>query len=1547
GMGEVFLAYYKETKNQFALKKVRNKIFHREKEIKRLEREFHITRNIRSRYVVEMYDFFKKTDDPFYTMEYVPGKPLSHFRGKPLEFLIDYFINLAHGILDFHNYNIVHRDLKPANIIVDDEKNLKILDFGLVTFHSEKITTKAGTFRYVAPEILMNNDVDWRSDLFSAGILMYETLLDSFPYAGPVTDIKTPEEELENVSFPETMNPDMVDLLKMLIHPDPSQRISDAMQMLHKLEEIKSIYVDSREAAEKGFSRKKIEIGKSDFISRHVEMDTILNKIDNFLSTGVDYAVVVEGVSGIGKTSFLQEVAHKMVFRDISTLSFSGSDTLDLFSKMIRTIWDLLDREYRFQIAVKWGGVLLMYFPSLGDYPEFANISPGEQSEYVKDDLYRLVSVFNDMVKMITGKKPLLLMIDDFGKADKRSQEIFQEFIMMRGSIRNVFTVVSVSTDVMDTHTELPANTRVELAPFNYNDTRNYLESSLNIPLMRMDEDFIKWVFKTGGGIVKLMRSILFMLKEEHYISMFGSKLIFRKSELKNRGLEYLLKKRLDSLGRYENIFLRAASIYKKFITFDALRFILSGKMNEKQFFRTYDILSANYMLKAQKNGIVRFIGGRIHNIVSGYLSDEERRYYHCKMSEFLLTDESQIKGTYVNVSAFAAYHSMQAGDFETALKLYLVSASDPYFHHRTGLTAFFLEEALSIIKKRPAIMSDKKKCAVYLFAGKIFFKLGYYEKSHVMLSRSFKRWKHHSILEIYVKSLVSVGETTKAYKALQKFSSGSDRDKKAFIQLMKAYVAMKAEDDYGRARKCLSSCITHVESGASGVIFDNSRLYMLKQLEFDYYMIEGEKSFDEMEKVKEDLIVHAEKMSSSIYMLDSYNAAYKLFWKYNKLNKAYELLLETLRLSLNFNDNYRISRTYQNLATCSHRLEKWDDVEYYLDRAMEYARKSGGNKMLKFAYFNRGEYAFITGDYSLAENFLFNAEKLSMKDERIHDLIFIYSTQMLMYLLKKENGFARHVGGKLRRLIERPEIFDRALKIRGLTSLLFFEAMTSRDKSGFFSLVSQLENLFEKEVEAKETYYLLFVLAKIIFAAEQGYDADMKKWIEESVSRNTTSTYSLFRIMYYYYTAYYLSRKGFMSELMENFLKEGRKQAVEYKASHFISMFSELSYFMNLDEGEKLFTELRRQFEAFEKGDQPDIVKTKDSFENLKMYLEETKKQIDYFRKKNRSYSSILDVVKNLSGKTELKKIMDVVIRKIINVLAADIVAIVYREDEDTGEEYLVMDESFSTYDLSEINFKGGIVPKMMQTKQLEFLTNMISDSPDDKSSDYSTSELGSMYCSVAALPIILQGEIKAYIYLERLVTKGTIGEEEINFLQDLGNNLGVILYNIKLLEIATTDALTKVSSRRHFLNLVEKEVRKAERYDFTLSMILMDLDNFKDINDTWGHLMGDTILRKFGTLLKENIRNTDYAGRIGGEEFAILLPGTNLQGAYHTAEKIRMKCSDINVSGVKVTLCAGVVSYHEDSVKNKDDLVEKADMAMYRGKDMGKNVSVRYSDL
>lgn len=213
-----------------------------------------------------------------------------------------------------------------------------------------------------------------------------------------------------------------------------------------------------------------------------------------------------------------------------------------------------------------------------------------------------------------------------------------------------------------------------------------------------------------------------------------------------------------------------------------------------------------------------------------------------------------------------------------------------------------------------------------------------------------------------------------------------------------------------------------------------------------------------------------------------------------------------------------------------------------------------------------------------------------------------------------------------------------------------------------------------------------------------------------------------------------------------------------------------------------------------------------------------------------------------------------------------------------------------------------------------------------------------GTVFPAEVSAALMQEGDKKHILAIYRNISERKQAEEERSRL-------------IKELEhISQTDGLTDLLNRQHLDKRLTDEIRRANRYGTPLSLIMFDVDDFKEVNDTYGHLAGDKILQKIAVIIKETIRETDIAGRFGGDEFIIILVQTDLDVAMQVAKRIRAKIGQARVphkkeQTVSFTVSQGLCQY-SNKLKNIEEFVSKADRALYMAKYTGSNQIYKAED-
>ncbi len=187
----------------------------------------------------------------------------------------------------------------------------------------------------------------------------------------------------------------------------------------------------------------------------------------------------------------------------------------------------------------------------------------------------------------------------------------------------------------------------------------------------------------------------------------------------------------------------------------------------------------------------------------------------------------------------------------------------------------------------------------------------------------------------------------------------------------------------------------------------------------------------------------------------------------------------------------------------------------------------------------------------------------------------------------------------------------------------------------------------------------------------------------------------------------------------------------------------------------------------------------------------------------------------------------------------------------------------------------------------------------------------------------------------------------------RNLINQAAPFIYNsllIKKLEVmAAIDELTGLLNRRYGIKRLNGEYERSKRHHLPLAVTMLDIDNFKQLNDTYGHQAGDMILKEFALLIGEEIRVSEFALRYGGEEFLIVIPGASPTNCHRVIERLRRKVENLKSKfhqhSITFTFSAGIAVYPGEQIKDQIQLINAADIALYEAKNQGKNQVVIYS--
>ncbi len=348
--------------------------------------------------------------------------------------------------------------------------------------------------------------------------------------------------------------------------------------------------------------------------------------------------------------------------------------------------------------------------------------------------------------------------------------------------------------------------------------------------------------------------------------------------------------------------------------------------------------------------------------------------------------------------------------------------------------------------------------------------------------------------------------------------------------------------------------------------------------------------------------------------------------------------------------------------------------------------------------------------------------------------------------------------------------------------------------------------------------------------------------------------------------------------------------------------------------------------------------------------YINDLKKEheIEQLQKSLYNISILYNISQAVNFIDDLKRLLQVILSKAIDTLEAEKGSLMLYDYSQNSLQVRVV------YGLQDKKIEDGINNGIIQCSKIKagegvagtvfmerkpIITNLGSSDPRFIVKDVLTNTH-----SLLCVPLIAKGEAIGVINITNKKYGKLFNQKDLEFMTSLANQAAIAIDNAKLYELATKDGLTKLYIYRHFYTLLENEIRRCSRYKREVSLLMLDIDNFKNVNDTYGHLTGDQILRELSRVITDTVRKIDIPARYGGEEFVVILPETAKEDAVVIAERLRKNISKIKVAAnetttISPTASIGVAQYPYDGV-DPETLISSADTALYHSKNNGKNV-------
>ena len=325
----------------------------------------------------------------------------------------------------------------------------------------------------------------------------------------------------------------------------------------------------------------------------------------------------------------------------------------------------------------------------------------------------------------------------------------------------------------------------------------------------------------------------------------------------------------------------------------------------------------------------------------------------------------------------------------------------------------------------------------------------------------------------------------------------------------------------------------------------------------------------------------------------------------------------------------------------------------------------------------------------------------------------------------------------------------------------------------------------------------------------------------------------------------------------------------------------------------------------------------------------------------------NLIEIGLSLSSNLEFDKLVEAILYLCIGHMIVDKVAIFLNSDIDGDEFALYVSRGW----IFESNLKIE-----SESKLINYLYSHYNIIDYDKAkelmlSDPLSKDIYEKFEPEIIIPLKSKISINGIIFLGKKIMKTPYSAQNLQFLERMAKFASIAVENSRLYRMATLDRMTGLHVHHYFQERLLEEIKRAERSNVPLTLVMADLDHFKSINDEYGHHQGDIILKGTAKIIHQNIRGFDIASRYGGEEFAIILTQTEINEAFIIAERLRKKVeSEIysnEIEDIRVTISIGLAQYDSKKDESGIDLIKKADSALYLAKRRGRNMTIKYDSV
>ncbi|MEN2769025.1 diguanylate cyclase [Ornithinibacillus xuwenensis] len=1541
-----------------------------------------IVRNFHFNTISHIDNKVQQDKNYFFTSAHIATEePFVDFvQSMTIDQVLDAFVELCTAVHYLHLKGFIYGELNLNNIfVVESNRRYKLMLKDLATVELDKhIHTNEGIedSYFKSPKVLSGNEPDVEADMYALGVILLAMLRKKAYITNPRDELRILKQEntsldQANSRITEALIPILEDLLVLEDYPFSS--IQDMTTKLGESLGLKLSIIETEEIEKLQFHTKSV--------GRELETDIIIRNFGNLSQYKPSKRIfLVQGEDGIGKTRFLKEMKFLLGLQKATVYaSFSLSDTgsskqmwIDILSKMIV--------ETDIHTVEKYKEELMRYFPELVDQEQ----SPTVDNSLGVNSKYRILNRIGGFINESVKNKPAIILIDDIHLADDFTFDTLNYLcseILEQNNLMFLLSGASSEDNENKAYRESVENLKrrknSEIIRLRRLDTQQSGEMIRNILAIsyipvRLTERIYSRSFGNPLFISEVIKDLYSrnIMEVNPQNGMWSINLSARDYDLLEipDSIEQALVNQLQDLTEQKLEILEAVAIFNKPVTIETITKFLQLPMEHIE----------EHLAKLARKGIIQrlvsdigylfeFNNKVLKQIVYDRISADERIKKHMEAAVILEEELDTPPDELI-------FHHERAKNWEKTKQYYLENASKMLSEGNKKGEILNLEKALSLME------DIEEKTKLLMEIGVLYSELNETENSlksfdiaeQLAISTNHAENVVHVYLNIagVYSSLYDI-EQTKAYmqKVEQAFTNYEDKKSRLEFRRLQAFL-LNVENRIEESSKILHSIVTECDDEFPRI---KGNTYLL--LGFVYLqhnkITEALKYYQQAINLLERAgytkgVLGATNNIGIIYQgyLGDAETAMTYFVKARDLSEEYGIVLTEIQALSNIAGIYHNTNDLQTA------------VEHY-KFALKKAERVGMSRTIVHLYNSLAFVSVEMNDYEQAFYYYkLIEEKMSGETDLGLDIFDYYNTSMELY---QSIGHYEESDRYSQKIVEyhkgRENIYSFAAIVYQTINRL-----RNADVNQVENLLVTILDLIEK-IPRKEFNLKALSMASIALS-QKGNKAYSNEIMLKANDYLTSDTPDHLLASYYY--AKGISGEG--NESVES-LRKSLEYAKKSKSPELVAkvnlllgdyyderdqLFDAANYYLegsdvastliyqvpeqyrfmyvsrhNLGRGFIRLKEMNDQLT----GEQISLACNNrsysiDSIADLDEiigadeigYFIQNKAFLQYISDQHLALFSnkvrkTTDLLKNLSADTT--KNIDMIIRYLAGITLATRGLVI---TENQRHEFTVL---ASTDDKMEMPENLFLFNRVRTTMEPVLLSGVMGDNKVD--SNFLSKDLrASLY-----IPIInRQGSseeknvLLGYVYLETDKLANNFNDSGLENCKEISSFLALLLEKHQLKISASLDKLTGSLTRKYLDDSLHEAVESSRKNGERFSIIMFDLDRFKQVNDRYGHQVGDSVLRKVASVVMDNLKQQYDFGRYGGEEFIIILPAVHSDNAYEIAEGLRKTIAAQKLLGDKfdVTVSMGVSTYPNDGQTVKE-LVEKADQALYVAKESGRN--------